>query len=179
MYFFQFEKSQIHKTLLKWHLSCYIGIFDVKKFVFSDIPRAKRMCYWKVRPPPPLLQKIEMMTVIGTSLRISMSWIESKTGTKGNFQGEYGTTFDQILLLNADLIMSTSVQNSIKKFEIQICVIHRISNIARSSITQKVIIFFNVSNEIHPHIQRKPNNFPAFESNVLRTFIVAVPVYRG
>ena len=75
--------------------------------------------------------------------------------------------------------MSTSVQNSIKKFEIQICVIHRISNIARSSITQKVIIFFNVSNEIHPHILRKPNNFPAFESDVLGTFIVAVPVYRG
>ena len=51
VYFLQFEKSQIHKTFLKWHLSCYIGIFDVKKFVFSDIPRAKRMCYWKVRPP--------------------------------------------------------------------------------------------------------------------------------
>ena len=94
-------------------------------------------------------------------------------------RGEYGTTFDQILLLNADLIMSTSVQNFTKKFEIQICVIHRISNIARSSITQKVIISFKVLYEIHPHILRKPNNFPAFESDVLGTFIVAVPVYRG
>ena len=49
---------------------------------------------------------------------ISMSWIESKMGTKGDFLEKIWTTFDKIP--NADLIMSIKIWNfdEIMKYEI-------------------------------------------------------------
>ena len=102
-----------------------------------------------------------------------LNWI--RTGNKGKFPGRIWNYFWS----NFTFECRSNYVNKRAEFYKEIwnpdLCLQRISNIARPSITQKVIISFKVLYEIHPHILTKPDNFPAFECNVLRTFIVAVP----
>ena len=90
-FFCNLKRAKIHKTFLKWHLLFYIGIFDVKKLVFSDIPRAKRMCYWKVPPPSsPKDRDDDSYWNIAQNFN-ELNWI--RNGNKGKFPGRIWNYF--------------------------------------------------------------------------------------
>ena len=76
-------------------VSCFLGILRKKKNwekSFSADDNEDDDSYWNI-------------------VGISMSWIESKMGTKEEFLEKNWTTFDKILFSDADLIMSTNIQH--------------------------------------------------------------------